>query len=181
MRGRTLEENGLTGTQRNVSIQTVPCSHASTHNTGPASSRHVRTRGDLDGGGSRNCNMFPQNSVDGTTKTALPILLWSIEVGRVERAHDEVALDKSLDGGAGIDNLAANIGAGHNLILDRKGICTIADSNITVVQGDTLDFDEDFVLVRFRDFLLELLQSVNGSTLLEAENFMGRHVDEWIE
>jgi hypothetical protein len=158
-----LEKHTLARAQRRVCVQAVPSSNSCANRAGPTSGRDVGASGNLDNSRSRNCYIVPQHSIHRSAETVVPVPLGSVQVGRVESAYDKVTIFDIVDGASSFDNLAAGVGARDDHVLDGEGVCAIADSNIAIVQRDTLDFDENFMLVWRWDLLLMELYILKGS------------------
>lgn len=117
-----MKKHSLAGTQRDVSVQAVPSSHAGAHGARPTGSRNVTASRELDDGRSRNCYILSQNSIHRATETVVPVLLRSAQVCRVESAHDKVAFLDIVDGTSGFDNFTTGVGTRNDHILDGERV-----------------------------------------------------------
>ena len=157
----TLSENPLAGEELLAlkTVQTVPGSETSAGESSSLVEVEVRGHGDkavliegTDGA---------EGSVSYTTETGLDAELVerSANVALVEESDDLVAGTEAGDVLADGEDSAGAIGAGDDAVLGGERVLSEREDEIAVVEGSTLDLDEDLAVTELGNRLLAELQT----------------------
>jgi hypothetical protein len=88
---------------------------------------------------------------------------------------DSVSSVEPRDHFADLVDLTHHVRARNKIVFDREGIFRGCDGDISVVQGDASDFDEELVSVNGRDVLCIGLETIEPVAVCESEDGVGRH------
>ena len=148
-----MEENSLSQLQRSISIQSVPCSHTSTNQCRYLRGTQSRTIWNLYHRICRQDCIFSQEFVYGTSMPMIPVFLRPLQISPVITCDDTVSDFQVVDPGANFHYLTGSIGARDDIIFDRERICAVGDSQVSVVQSEATDFNQDLMSVNCRNRL----------------------------
>lgn len=75
----------------------------------------------------------------------VPVFHGSVEGAEVESRNDPVTFSEVIDVVADLDNVARQVGAGDHIVLDRERVLPGGDSEVSEVESDASDMDQDLV------------------------------------
>jgi hypothetical protein len=123
----------------------------------------------------RDANVFREDAVFRSAQGVVPVVDRAVERGRIKGNDDSVSSVEPRDHFADLVDLTHHVRARNKSVFDREGIFRGCDGDISVVQGDASDFDEELVSVNGRDVLCIGLETIEPVAVCESEDGVGRH------
>jgi hypothetical protein len=171
----TLEKDRLARLQSLVSVQRVPRSDTSADEGSPLSVRLRRPLRNFYRSLIRDANVLCEDAICWSTHGVVPVVDRTVERSRIKGNDDSVSSAEPQNHFADLVDLAHHVGARDKIFLDREGVFRGCDGDISVVQGNASDFDEELVSVDGRDVLCTGLKSIEPVAMCESEDGVGRH------